>query len=448
MAQTNGQHRAPTNWFYSNFVAGANVTLTPTFSNLTIAASGAGFVNLEVQTNGTRVGLGTNINWTTGVTGYVSGTTFNLGTTGGGGGTPGGAEANLQVKMGSSFVGSTNTTYDVSNGTLIVSSTIGQTASNIVVLGTNGAVDFVVQPDTHRVGVGTNLPKTAFHVMGNSRFDGNVTNSGHVLFSPDNTYDIGASGATRVRDIWVSSTVTVGGNQFLPNGFFLGTAGSASGYFIGRADGDWEISNVSLNGLTRFRLGGSTAAAPAIGVTNGHMVVFGANGLYAGGNTNGVLVSSGGTKFAKVGGTLFVDTTPVASAGASETNLITRTIPAHTLTNITDRLIIRSTGRFAATANAKQIKLVYGSETILDTGSQIVNSGAWVIEAEILRTGNTAQSASAEFHGAGVTLFTTANSLDLVQTNGIDTVLKVTSTAAGNGDVTNRSMTIEYWPNP
>jgi len=40
MVNTNGNVWTPTNFFYTNFVAGANITLTPTFSNLTITATG------------------------------------------------------------------------------------------------------------------------------------------------------------------------------------------------------------------------------------------------------------------------------------------------------------------------------------------------------------------------------------------------------------------------
>jgi hypothetical protein len=151
---------------------------------------------------------------------------------------------------------------------------------------------------------------------------------------------------------------------------------------------------------------------------------------------------------ATVGGLIIGASTPIASAGASETNLISVTIPPHTLTNTQDRATFRTTGRFGATANAKEIKVYLGSEVILATGSQIVNSGAWTIEGEIIRTGNTSQSVNAEFHGAGVTLFTTASSIDLAQTNGINTALKVTGTAAGDGDITNRTMTVWLWPAP
>src|SRR5207247_5396816 len=99
-------------------------------------------------------------------------------------------------------------------------------------------------------------------------------------------------------------------------------------------------------------------------------------------------------------------------------------------------------------ANTKTLKVIFGSSTILSTGAQIVNGGDWTIDGQIIRTGNTAQEASAELHGAGVTLFTDAGVVLLAETNGIATTLKLTSTASGNGDVTNRTMVVEYFPSP
>ena len=55
----------------------ATETYVNTVSN--ILAANAGFARLEIQTNATRLGLVTNINWSYGVTGSVSGTTARLG---------------------------------------------------------------------------------------------------------------------------------------------------------------------------------------------------------------------------------------------------------------------------------------------------------------------------------------------------------------------------------
>jgi len=205
---------------------------------------------------------------------------------------------------------------------------------------------------------------------------------------------------------------------YLPSGGFYAAGAGLDNYIAG---------NIVMDGA--LRAGSASTFTNRINAL-GNIYVRGSNGVAN----------------ASVGGTIKVDTTKVISAGASETNLITFAVPAHTLTNLNDRLRFRFAGNFAATANAKDLKVIYGSETILDTSSQIVNSGAWTIEGEIIRIGNTSQEVSAEFHGAGVTLFTTASVGLLAQTNGIATTLKMTSTAAGNGDVTNRTLVVMYYP--
>lgn len=174
----------------------------------------------------------------------------------------------------------------------------------------------------------------------------------------------------------------------------------------------------------------------------------------AGGNNRKARVDVNGLKVltysgaAAVGGTILVTNTPIFSAGAAETNLQAVTIGAHVLTNNQERLLVRASGRFAATSDAKEVKLVFGSETIFASGSQVANTGAWTLDAEIIRTGNTSQSVNASFHGGTNTAFITESSLDLVQTNGVATVLKITGTVAGDGGITNRSLTVTWMPNP
>lgn len=163
---------------------------------------------------------------------------------------------------------------------------------------------------------------------------------------------------------------------------------------------------------------------------------------------NGLKVFAWTNTTASVGGTMVVSNVPIASAGAAETNLLAYAVPAHVMTNSNDRLKFRASGRFAATSNAKQVKVVLGSQTLFDSGSQVANTGAWVVEGEIIRTGNTAQSCNATFHGGTNTAFITESALDLVQTNGIVTTLKITGTAAGDGDITNRTMIVEWFPAP
>lgn len=174
----------------------------------------------------------------------------------------------------------------------------------------------------------------------------------------------------------------------------------------------------------------------------------------AGGNNRRLEVDGNGARVvayaakAAIGGTILVTNTPIASAGAAETNLQVVTIGAHVLTNNNERLLVRASGRFAATSNAKEVKLVFGSQEVFASGSQVANTGAWTLDAEIIRTGNTSQSVNASFHGGTNTAFITESSLDLAQTNGIATVLKITGTAAGDADITNRTLTVEWRPAP
>ncbi len=164
-------------------------------------------------------------------------------------------------------------------------------------------------------------------------------------------------------------------------------------------------------------------------------------------NTGPFRVRAGlSSTYASVGGTLTNATAAIGSAGTGATNLQTYTYLAHTLTNTGDRLIIRASGKFSPVADAKQIKLLFGSETVFDSGSQTANAGAWVIEAEIIRTGATAQAVNASYSGTGATVFNLANSLDIAQTNGINTLLAINVTCAANGGVTNRTLTVTYYP--
>lgn len=135
------------------------------------------------------------------------------------------------------------------------------------------------------------------------RFGGNVT------FGPHNTYDIGASGANSPRNLYVAGEAFIGAARINQTGFIMSWPGSGFGSYeaggSGRiywnagsrmystADGTIKFSNAAENNFTALQLGGITAAFPAIGRTNGDLVVFGANGLFAGGSTNRLMVHGG-----------------------------------------------------------------------------------------------------------------------------------------------------------
>jgi hypothetical protein len=323
--------------------------------------------------------------------------------------------------------------------------------SNNNILGTNGSHNVIVGGSQNDVGIGASSSQiVAYNFIGGGLANDTTIGADYSVISGGRGNLIGDNSTNSVIAGGAFNTVASIGNRKF--GSIIGgernTVDANYGFIVGGAS-----NSVTGGGLAEPC--GVIGHRQTNGVANSLKLGMGLQSNFVhmttAATTNQGLLRVGNGRasaYSSVGGIFTNVSTPVASAGASETNLITVTIPAHALTNNGDSFTFRTSGRFAATANAKDLKVVYGSETILDTSSQIVNSGAWTFEGEIIRTGNTSQSVNAEFHGAGVTLFTTAASLDLAQTNGINTVFKVTSTAAGDGDVTNRTMTVWLWPAP
>jgi hypothetical protein len=85
--------------------------------------------------------------------------------------------------------------------------------------------------------------------------------SGNVKFATDNTYDIGASGANRPRQLFLSSTATIGGNVVV---------GGTGLYFSGKANiqpsgtGSITLRDAAETSFSLLQLGGTTSSFSAI----------------------------------------------------------------------------------------------------------------------------------------------------------------------------------------
>ena len=103
------------------FTAGTNVSLTRnSASEITISASGGG--NLPIEDEGTEItGAAAKINFTgAGVTATAAGNDVTVDIPGGGGGTPGGSDTQIQYNDGGSFGGTTGLTWDDSTNILSI----------------------------------------------------------------------------------------------------------------------------------------------------------------------------------------------------------------------------------------------------------------------------------------------------------------------------------------
>lgn len=91
---------------------------------------------------------------------------------------------------------------------------------------------------------------------------------GNFLAVSDNTRDIGASGATRPRNVYVGTDVIAGGKVQASGDLIAGSTGdiqfSSRGRIRASADGDFTLLNAAATDFTRIRIGGTTSSFPAI----------------------------------------------------------------------------------------------------------------------------------------------------------------------------------------
>ena len=104
--------------------------------------------------------------------------------------------------------------------------------------GTNGAFNtvdkFVLNAEGGNVGIGLQDPATLLDINGVTTFRGNI------IAGTDNTYDIGASGATRPRTIYVGTDVVAGGRGTF-NGVLIDQFGGTRG--IQPSSGDFVLND-------------------------------------------------------------------------------------------------------------------------------------------------------------------------------------------------------------
>ncbi len=179
---------------------------------------------------------------------------------GGGGGTPGGSPTQVQYNSSGSFAGAAGFVFDgTSKVTLGVAGTsVGSVAFNNA---TSGSI--TLQPVTGALGsVTLSLPATTTTLAGlgiAQTWTAVQTFSANMLFSADNTYDIGAAAATRPRNVYAGTSLTVG----------VGTGGIISGYNSSsgltiygearNAAGAWQVNSSGFFGFSSTSAANGTA---------------------------------------------------------------------------------------------------------------------------------------------------------------------------------------------
>lgn len=87
-----------------------------------------------------------------------------------------------------------------------------------------------------------------------------ISNSGHLIAGADNTYDIGASGATRPRTIYVGTDLRAGNSMFVDSVF-----GHRTGTLLsGGVNGNLRLTDNAGTSFGLLQFGGTTASFPSL----------------------------------------------------------------------------------------------------------------------------------------------------------------------------------------
>ena len=134
--------------------------------------------------------------------------------------------------------------------------------------------------------------------------------------------------------------------------------------------------------------------------------------------------------------------TDANNTGTTETDLYSYTTLANRLNATGEKIVAVYAGTFNDATASSQIKVVYGGQTIGDTGALTMSvTGAWIVNCSIMRTGaNTARAmVSISTPGASTASYTKYTSLTGLTFTGTN-ILKITGTAGGatggNDDIT------------
>jgi hypothetical protein len=110
-------------------------------------------------------------------------------------------------------------------------------------------------------------PSSGAAVFSSLTVNGATVFGGHVTFTPDNTYDIGANGATRPRNLYVGG-VGAFANQVSATNFIAGASNSFTWFtrsvITSPADGNLRLTNNAQSSFGLLQFGGTSASFPAL----------------------------------------------------------------------------------------------------------------------------------------------------------------------------------------
>jgi len=125
-----------------------------------------------------------------------------------------------------------------------------------------------------------------------------------------------------------------------------------------------------------------------------------------------------------------VDVPDSGNTGASETDVKTWSLAPNSLVSSYQGIEFSGYGTYAANANNKRFRIVFGAATLIDTGSLAANATPFTFRVAVYRTGAASQYWSAEFHRNGVSPIIQQGTASESLAAAISVVYKLTGTAS------------------
>ena len=145
------------------------------------------------------------------------------------------------------------------------------------------------------------------------------------------------------------------------------------------------------------------------------------------------------------GASLYTSAEETGNTGAAVTDLASYTMFADALGNNGDYIDIEAWGTFAANANAKQIRLYFGTSVIFNSTSLVLNAGSWYLKAKVIREQEAAQNAISSVLSSNTTLVPTTELTNTSEDDGAAIIIKTTGTGVATDDIIQRGMTIKWF---
>lgn len=139
------------------------------------------------------------------------------------------------------------------------------------------------------------------------------------------------------------------------------------------------------------------------------------------------------------------NTTAVGNVGVGEDDLMSYVLPAGALEANGDGIHVSAWGVTANNANAKTLKMYFGTALILTNSLTVSQSGVWRVEASIIKTSANAQRCVVQLNEGGATTQVDVESTSATETESASITVKLTGEATANNDVQQLGMAVSFF---